>query len=107
RGERRDRRRQAMRDRRFRHSPALIALLAGGLSTFAPTAYSAGTHAGRAVEQGAQPATSVVVDVLGLHGLNDNSGIDPRISAAAKEALSKPPFSSYNSYKFLSDTPVT
>jgi len=39
------------------------------------------------------------IDVMVLHATNDNSGIDPKIGKIP--ALSKPPFSSYNSYKLL------
>ena len=41
-------------------------------------------------------------EVMILHATNDNSGIDPRIGNIP--ALSKPPFSSYNSYKLLDRT---
>jgi hypothetical protein len=44
--------------------------------------------------------TSISADVMVLHATNDNSGIDARIGPMP--ALSKPPFSSYNSYKLLS-----
>ncbi len=41
-------------------------------------------------------------EVMILHATNDNSGIDPNIGNIP--ALSKPPFSSYNSYKLLDRT---
>lgn len=44
-------------------------------------------------------ATSVNMEVIFLHGTNDGSGIDPKIGKIPE--LSKPPFSSYNSYKLL------
>ncbi len=49
-----------------------------------------------------KPVTSISADVIVLHGTNDNSGIDPKIGKMP--ALSKPPFSSYNSYKLLDGT---
>jgi hypothetical protein len=42
---------------------------------------------------------SVNMEVIVLHGTNDGTGIDPKIGKIAE--LSKPPFSSYNSYKLL------
>jgi hypothetical protein len=45
---------------------------------------------------------SIVVEVTILHATNDGSGIDPKIGKMP--ALSKPPFSSYNSYKLLERT---
>ena len=48
------------------------------------------------------PVTSISSEVMVLHGTNDNSGIDPKIGKVP--ALSKPPFSSYNSYKLLERT---
>src|SRR6185312_16504900 len=47
------------------------------------------------------PAT-VPSEVMVLHATNDNSGIDPKLGKIA--ALSKPPFSSYNSYRLLTHT---
>lgn len=51
------------------------------------------------------PVTSISSEVMVLHGTNDNSGIDPKIGKVP--ALSKPPFSSYNSYKLLDRTNPT
>lgn len=51
------------------------------------------------------PATSANMEVILLHGTNDGSGIDPRIGKIPE--LSKPPFSSYNSYKLLDRPKVT
>jgi len=51
---------------------------------------------------GAVPApvpAAISADVIILHATNDNSGIDPKIGKMPE--LSKPPFSSYNSYKLL------
>jgi hypothetical protein len=48
------------------------------------------------------PPVAISADVLVLHATNDNSGIDR--SLGSMPALSKPPFSSYNSYKLLSRT---
>src|SRR5262249_15200807 len=44
------------------------------------------------------PAT-ISTDYLVLHATNDGTGIDPKIGKFPE--LSKPPFSSYNSYKLL------
>jgi hypothetical protein len=53
----------------------------------------------------AHPApASISTEVMVLHGTNDNSGIDPKIGKIP--ALSKPPFSSYNSYKLLDGSKV-
>jgi hypothetical protein len=52
----------------------------------------------RAPTQAPAPA-SVNMEVIVLHGTNDGSGIDPKIGKIPE--LSKPPFSSYNSYKLL------
>ena len=40
---------------------------------------------------------AVSAELVVLHGTNDGSGIDPKIGKMSE--LSKPPFSSYNSYK--------
>jgi hypothetical protein len=42
-------------------------------------------------------------DVMVLHATNDSSGTDPKLLQKLP-ALSKPPFSSYNSYKLLATT---
>jgi hypothetical protein len=54
--------------------------------------------------QSPKPAAVAAIscDVMILHATNDNSGIDPRLGKMP--ALSKPPFSSYNSYKLLDQT---
>lgn len=74
--------------------------LALGLAiALVPEIVSAGDNASVA-QQPAQPAASTVTtEVLVLHGTNDNTGIDPKIGKIP--ALSKPPFSAYNSYKQL------
>ena len=59
-------------------------------------AAAADTHASPA--QTPAPA-SVNMEVIVLHGTNDGSGIDSKIGKIPE--LSKPPFSSYNSYKLL------
>jgi len=50
-------------------------------------------------QQTAKQVTAASAGVMVLHGTNDKSGIDPKIGDVP--ALSKPPFSSYNSYKLL------
>lgn len=47
----------------------------------------------------APAAASVNMEVIVLHATNDSTGIDPKIGKIPE--LSKPPFSSYNSYKLL------
>ncbi|MFO0586718.1 MAG: hypothetical protein U0441_04235 [Polyangiaceae bacterium] len=49
--------------------------------------------------QTATPAAAVNMEVIVLHATNDGTGIDPKIGKIPE--LSKPPFSSYNSYKLL------
>jgi hypothetical protein len=44
-------------------------------------------------------ATAVNMEVIVLHATNDGTGIDAKIGKIPE--LSKPPFSSYNSYKLL------
>jgi hypothetical protein len=56
-------------------------------------------------ESGAPPPISpapaaISSDVMVLHATNDSSGTDPKLLQKLP-ALSKPPFSSYNSYKLL------
>jgi hypothetical protein len=79
---------------------ATALVVAAGASVLAPHA----TLADPIPDQngGALPPapTSISADVLVLHATNDQSGIDPRIGPMP--ALSKPPFSSYNSYRLLS-----
>jgi hypothetical protein len=55
----------------------------------------------------AQPApkpapASISADVMILHGTNNNTGIDPKLGKMP--ALSKPPFSSYNSWTLLTQS---
>ena len=53
--------------------------------------------------QGGAPApvvpAAISAEIITLHATNDNTGIDPKIGKMPE--LSKPPFSSYNSYKLL------
>jgi len=53
----------------------------------------------------AQPATSAEAEVIILYGSNDNTGIDPQLGKMPE--LSKPPFSSFNSYKLLDRKSLT
>ncbi|MFO0618378.1 MAG: hypothetical protein U0414_37640 [Polyangiaceae bacterium] len=46
-----------------------------------------------------QPQADAKAEVIVLYGANDNSGIDGSLGKIP--ALSKPPFSAYNSYKLL------
>ncbi|MFO0762182.1 MAG: hypothetical protein U0359_37430 [Byssovorax sp.] len=66
------------------------------------------TQGGALAEEGRSPApaqtaapaqTTIACEVIILHATNDGSGIDPKIGKMPE--LSKPPFSSYNSYKLL------
>jgi hypothetical protein len=69
------------------------------LALVAPAA-AADDHSAPAQTTPAQtPAASVNMEVIVLHGTNDGSGIDSKIGKIPE--LSKPPFSSYNSYKLL------
>ena len=65
------------------------------VSGFASASASAGTSA--------TPPAAVSADVLVLHASNSGGGIDPRVEKL-KEQLRKPPFSSYDTYKLLSQT---
>lgn len=95
-------------------TPLLLAIAAAAGVTFASADFGAapipaGTLPGNPAVRPEQPApkqpapvTAVAAEVMVLHGTNDNSGIDPQIGRMP--ALSKPPFSSYNSYKQLART---
>jgi len=61
-------------------------------------AHSAAAEDAPTPSQSPAPA-AVNMDIIVLHGTNDGSGIDPKIGKIPE--LSKPPFSSYNSYKLL------
>ncbi|APR85207.1 Hypothetical protein A7982_10556 [Minicystis rosea] len=60
-------------------------------------------------EQQPQPSapspSAISAEIMILHGTNNNSGIDPKIGQIP--ALSKPPFSAYNSYKQLDRTTLS
>ncbi len=77
-----------------------LALGAHGAAAEATPA-SPASPAGRPAIGPAQDAaaTCVNAEVIVLHGTNDGTGIDPKIGKIPE--LSKPPFSSYNSYKLL------
>jgi len=66
-------------------------------------ALTASNFEARADEAGAvAPApvpSAISAEIVILHATNDNTGIDPKIGKMPE--LSKPPFSSYNSYKLL------
>src|SRR5262249_31854103 len=49
--------------------------------------------------------SSIYSEVMVIHGTNEGTGIDPKLGRMP--ALSKPPFSAYNSYKLLSHTTLT
>jgi hypothetical protein len=50
------------------------------------------------------PVTSVDAEILVLHASNSGGGIDPKVRDLPQ--LKKPPFSSYNSYRVLSQNRV-
>ena len=52
-----------------------------------------------------EPLVPVGAEVLLLHGTNNGTGIDPRIGKIP--ALSKPPFSAYNSYELVKREALT
>ncbi len=74
-----------------------LGLLARG--TWADDTHPAAPAQTPAPAQTAAPVTSVNMEVIVLHATNDGTGIDPKIGKIPE--LSKPPFSSYNSYKLL------
>lgn len=82
-------------------TPLFLAIVAAaGVSVF-------GSHTPQPDQPPGQPvqlaaAAAISCDVMILHATNDGSGIDPRLGSMP--ALSKPPFSSYNSYKLLQQT---
>ncbi len=65
-----------------------------------PSASPPGPSASAQPAPAPKPApASISADVMILHGTNNNTGIDPKLGKMP--ALSKPPFSSYNSYTLL------
>jgi hypothetical protein len=52
----------------------------------------------------AAPIPSVSADIMVLHASNSGGGIDPRLEKLPQ--LKKPPFSSYDTYKLLTQTRV-
>jgi hypothetical protein len=73
---------------------ALMVTLAFAADPSQPVAHAQETSAKPAQEDAPVPAEVVI-----LHATNDGSGIDPKLGKMPE--LSKPPFSSYNSYKLL------
>ena len=90
-------------------TPLLFAITALAISSSAGAAVpSASARDAATPQQTASPTAaprSIASEIIVLHGTNDNSGIDPKIGKMP--ALSKPPFSSYNSYKLLDRTSGT
>lgn len=84
--------------------PSLRAVATGAaLLTLAASA-ALPAHAAPSESGAAPPPVTVIPatipsEVMVLHATNDSSGIDPKLHKMA--ALSKPPFSAYNSYKIL------
>lgn len=84
--------------RLYRFSQLAFCLALGAVAQHPAVAIAAG--ATPAVAPAQTPATTCVnAEVIVLHGTNDGTGIDPKIGKIPE--LSKPPFSSYNSYKLL------
>lgn len=84
--------------RLYRFSQLAFCLALGAIAQHPAVAIAAG--ATPAVAPAQTPATTCVnAEVIVLHGTNDGTGIDPKIGKIPE--LSKPPFSSYNSYKLL------
>jgi hypothetical protein len=92
-------------------TPLFIAIVAAAgvhLSGIHPLPTPTAPREGAPAEGGSTPSPAVLAapsipsEVMVLHATNNESGIDPRIGKMP--ALSKPPFSSYNSYKLLSRT---
>jgi hypothetical protein len=91
-------------------TPVLLALVAAAgvhfsssLTSLRPSSFE-GPGDGPAPAPGNVAPASVPAEVMVVHALNNETGIDPRIGKIP--ALSKPPFSAYNSYKLLSRTNV-
>ncbi len=81
-------------------TPLFLALAAGlALTPLGGVPIAAPRDSGAVLP--AAPAT-IPSEVMVIHGTNDNSGIDAKLGTFT--ALSKPPFSSYNSYRLLSHT---
>ena len=90
--------------RLYRFSQLAFCLALGAIAQHPAVAIAAG--ATPAVAPAQTPATTCVnAEVIVLHGTNDGTGIDPKIGKIPE--LSKPPFSSYNSYKLLDRPKVT
>lgn len=85
-------------------TPFLFAIAAVAISVSGGADADRGSERAVPQQSGAPAAApkSVASEIIVLHGTNDNSGIDPKIGKMP--ALSKPPFSSYNSYKLLDRT---
>jgi hypothetical protein len=84
-------------------TPLLLAIAAASATTLAGAAFGAALPTDapnqQPVPQQQAPATALSAEIMVLHGTNNGSGIDPKIGKMP--ALSKPPFSAYNSYKLL------
>jgi len=91
----------------------LFFALAAGISLVAPAgmqpvdlallpSLDAAPADGSPVVPGAPAPATIPSEVMVIHGTNDSSGIEAKLRTIS--ALSKPPFSSYNSYKLLSHT---
>lgn len=80
-------------------TPFLLAIAAASATTFAGAAFGAALPAGAPSQVQQAPAAAVSAEIMVLHGTNDGTGIDPKIGKMP--ALTKPPFSAYNSYKLL------
>jgi hypothetical protein len=86
-------------------TPFLIALIAAagiGLGPLGTEEMRATPSAGPMQAPRPAPPATIASEVMVLHATNNNTGIDPRIGHVP--ALSKPPFSSYNSYRLLTRT---
>ena len=85
-------------------TPLFLALVAGmGLLSPQVSPAPRPTQPGDgAVPPSATAPATIPSEVMVLHATNDSTGIDPKLGKMT--ALSKPPFSSYNSYKLLSHT---
>jgi len=81
--------------------PLFASIVAAGMalvSGLVPGALSASVAS---AQEAAAPATkdAISAEFVVLHATNDGKGIDPKIGKMPE--LSKPPFSSYNSYQLL------
>ncbi len=80
---------------------AALALSSLGATALALGGTPAGDLPRAAPAQAADGQAEATASILGLHGTNDGSGIDPKLPDHVKAELKRPPMSAYNSWKQL------